>query len=305
MKIVRCSATAIKGYYHCSFMYWLEKILGLESSSGKAALQGTIAHTVFEWMGKLKKRNKTYIDTEWLLDQSWEMHVKQNPGIEIRRETSRGEAADFRKCRTDIESVANSDHSPYKSKIIDIERWFEIEMPGPEWKCSDGQFSSRGFIDLVREIDSDTIEIVDWKTGDRCDYHTRERHTYSTLFRDIQLRLYHFAATELYPQYKNIIVTFYYTSDGGPITVPMSYSDIFGTIDYLWEFFQTVKNDTLLLRNRSWKCKMCSFERSGMCDRVWGELHALGSEYVEKYRNLTFHEQKNIGKRNKDGLSDV
>lgn len=299
MKIVRCSATAIKTYYYCSFKYWLEKILQMESRAGKAALQGTIVHQVFEWMAKLKKRGKTHIDTEWLLDQSWDMHIKLNPSIAIRRVTSRGEAADFKKCRNSIDDVISGDYNPYESVVIDSERWFKLEMPGKEWQCIDEngkltQFAPRGFIDLVREIDDDTIEIVDWKTGDRSDFYTRKKHTYETLMRDIQVRLYHFAATELYPQYKNVIVTFYYTSDGGPITIPLTQADILPTIEYLWKFFQTVKNDTLIMRNRSWQCKMCSFERSGACQKAWSDLHALGSEYVEKkYFQLTFDQQKN------------
>lgn len=271
----------------------------MESRAGKAALQGTIVHQVFEWMAKLKKRDKTHIDTEWLLDQSWDMHIKLNPSIEIRRVTSRGEAADFKKCRNSIDDVINGDYNPYESIVIDSERWFKLEMPGKEWQCIDEngkltQFAPRGFIDLVREIDDDTIEIVDWKTGDRSDFYTRKKHTYETLMRDIQVRLYHFAATELYPQYKNVIVTFYYTSDGGPITIPLTQADILPTIEYLWKFFQTVKNDTLIMRNRSWQCKMCSFERSGACQKAWSDLHALGSEYVEKkYFQLTFDQQKN------------
>ena len=298
MRIVKCSASAIKTYYYCPFKYWMEKILQMESTAGKAALQGTIVHQVFEWMGKLKRKGKTHIDTEWLLDQAWEMHVKRNPEIAIRRVTSRGEAADYKKCRNSITEVLSRHHNPYDLKIIDSERWFELPMPGKEWECLDengkiSQFTARGFIDLVHEIDSDTIEIVDWKTGDRSDFYTREKHDYETLSRDIQVRLYHFAATELYPQYKNVIVTFYFTSDGGPITIPLEPTDIFPTIEYLWKFFQTVKNDTLIIRNRSWKCKMCSFERSGACQRVWSDLHTLGSKYVEKkYTKLTFNQQK-------------
>ncbi len=302
MKIYQCSPSAIKTYNHCSFKYWLEKRLELESPAGKAALQGTIVHQVFEWMGKLKLRNKTYIDPLWLLDQAWIWHVKLNPKIGIRRTTSRGEAADFKKCRLSVEDVCGGDFDPYTSKIIDIEKWFEFEMPGKEWECKNRdnetqQFTSRGFIDLSREINEDTIEIVDWKTGKRQDFYTMKEHTFETLFNDIQVRLYHLAATILYPQYNNVMVTIYYTTDGGPITIPLTQADILSTIEYLWKLFQTVKSDTLLIRNRSWKCRMCAFERSGICQRVWSDLNTIGEEYVkDRYIKLSFEEQEKIAK---------
>jgi hypothetical protein len=302
MKIVKCSASAIKTYYHCSFKYLMEKILKMESLSGKSALQGDIVHQVFEWMCKLKKRKKTYIDPEWLLDQSWDMHIKLNPNIEIRKITSRGEAADFKKCKKSIQTILNSDYNPYRLKIIDIERWFEIEMPGKEWECIDEnnkkhQFTSRGYIDLVHEIDQNTIEIIDWKTGKRADFYTMKSHSFETLMHDIQVRLYHLAATELYPQYRDILVTIYYTSDGGPVTIPLSNNDIIPTISSLMDFFETAKKDTLFIRNRTWKCRMCSFERSGICQRVWSDLHAVGYPYIkDKYTKMSFINQKKIGK---------
>ncbi len=122
-------------------------------------------------------------------------------------------------------------------------------------------------------------------------------HDFETLLHDIQVRLYHLAVTKLYSQYKNVLITIYYTSDGGPITIPLTINDIVPTIGILWKFFQTIKKDSLFMRNRSWKCKMCSFERSGICQRIWGDLHTMGYDYIEdKYREMTFCDQEKIGK---------
>ncbi len=302
MKVVKCSASAIKTYYHCSFKYWLEKILGMESPSGKAALQGTIVHQVFEWMSKFELRNKKRFDPMWMLEKSWNKHTKLEPSVEIRRTTSRGEAADFKKCRLSVEKILDSDFSPYKSKIIDVERWFEIEIPGKEWSCQDGhgqkhQLTCRGRIDLVREIDSETIEIIDWKTGKREDFYTRRLHDFTSLMHDIQVRLYHLAVTELYPQYKNILVTIHYVLDGGPITIPLTREDIIPTISALWKFFDTIKKDSLLIRNRSWTCRMCSFGKSDICQRVWSDFNAMGYGYTkDKYSKMTYEDQKKFGK---------
>ena len=177
-----------------------------------------------------------------------------------------------------------------------------MEIPGEEWKCSDKdgkshQFTVRGFIDLVQEIDSETIEIVDWKTGARNNFYTRRPIDETELMMEIQPRLYHLAAYFLYPKYKNILVTFYYTNSGGPITIALSRDDLSVTIANLYRFFMKVKQDTIISRNRSWACKMCSFENNGMCSRVWSDLHTLGGEYVEdRYQDLNYKEQLAIGK---------
>ncbi len=212
------------------------------------------------------------------------------------------EAADFKKCRVAMETViGNEYYNPYNIKIVDSERWFALEMPGEEWKCLDengkeNQFTSRGYIDLAHEIDDDTLEIVDWKTGVRKSFYTQEPIDEMVLMREIQPRLYHLAAYFLYPKYKNILITFYYTNDSGPITIALSEDDIVMTISALSRFFTTVKNDTLVRRNRSWQCKMCSFNKNDVCTRVWSDLHTLGSDYVQdKYGGLTCKEQLNVG----------
>jgi len=309
MKVVKCSPSAINTYKHCPFSYFLGYILGMESRVGKAALQGSIAHQVFEWMALIRKYRKYQVDPHYLLDKAWAIHIKRNPGIEIRKQTTKidketgdfKEAADFRKCREAIETVIDDQfYNPYGVNVIDAEKWFALEMPGEEWSCVDEygnkhQFAVRGLIDLIHEIDKDTIEIVDWKTGSKSDFHTKQEITDTILMREVQPRIYHLAAFLLYPQYKNVLVTFYYTGDGGPITIALSPEDISMTIAALYRFFREIKQDTLIRRNRHWTCKMCSFERSGICSKVWGDLHTMGNEYVEdQYAKLTFEQQKEI-----------
>jgi len=286
-------------YKHCPFAYYLQYILNQKSDSGKAALQGTIVHQTIDWMAKLKKRGKTNVDPMWLLDRAWDEQVQKNENISIRKVTTRidketgefKEAADFKKCRLAIEEIlANEHYNPYNLDIIDSEKWFRLEMPGKEWEVKNEndepeQFAARGFIDLVHKVDKDTIEIIDWKTGVRKSFYTQKEIDEEVLSREIQPRIYHLASYLLYPQYKNVILTFYYTGDGGPVTIALSHDDVLNTIEYLHRFLMTVKGDTLLRRNRSWKCKMCRFNKEDKCSKIWGDLHTMGGAYVsEKYK---------------------
>ncbi len=311
MRIVKCSASAIGTYNHCPFSYFMHYLLGMESKAGKAALQGSIVHKVLEIMAKRSKREKTNIDPMLLLDLVWDKLTAQSPEIAIRKVTTRidketgelKEAADFKKCRVALENIIKDEfYNPYNLKIIDIERWFALELPGEEWECFDQdgkkrQFTVRGFIDMVHEIDSDTIEIVDWKSGNRTNYHTQEPIDEAVLTREVQPRLYHLAAFFLYPKYKNILITFYYANSGGPITIALSHDDLNQTIVFLYNFLTSVKRDTLIRRNRHWSCKMCSFDRNGICNRIWSDLHTMGGQYVEdRYAKLTCEKQLAIGK---------
>lgn len=283
----------------------------METRAGKAALQGNIVHKVFQLMARIRKRGKKEIDPMLLLDMAWDNLIVKSPEIEIRKVTTRrnketgvlNEAADYRKCRIALETVLANDHyNPYNLKVLNVEKWFALEMPGKEWQCLDKdkklhQFTVRGYIDLVHEIDKETIEIVDWKTGKRKNFYTQKSIDEEELMREVQPRLYHLVAYLLYPKYKNILITFYWTNDKGPITIALSQDDLTMTIAALYRFFTTIKKDTLIRRNRSWGCKMCSFERSNICNRVWSDLHTLGSEYIEKrYVKLDYKGQLEIGK---------
>jgi hypothetical protein len=279
----------------------------METKAGKAALQGNIVHKVLELMAKRRKRGKKNIDPVLLLDHVWDKFTAKFPDIEIRRVTTRidkstgdfKEAADFKKCRIALETVlTDSFYNPYNLKILDVEQWFALEMPDKEWECSDQdgkshQFTVRGYIDLTHEIDKDTIEITDWKTGNRKNFYTQEPVDEIMLTREIQPRLYHLAAYFLYPQYKNILITFFYANEGGPITIALSQDDLAITIESLHRFFNTVKRDTLIRRNRSWRCKnMCSFSKGDICTRVWSDYCTMGSEYVEnRYAQLSCKDQ--------------
>lgn len=297
MKIKHCSHSAINSYNFCVFQYYLSRILGLETVSGKAALQGTIVHEVLETMAKINLHDKKPIDPMIILEKKWEKHVKLNPHIEIRRTTTRGEAADFRKCRESVEKVLASSYNPYQiNKVIRTEKWFSIEHTGPEWQTYDGgQFKSRGFIDLILEIDDNTLEIVDYKTGKKQDLGNFKDKDFWDLINDLQPRLYHLAVRELYPNYDNIIVTFYYINEGGPISFSFNELDELETINRIRSFFEEVKKRKLVTRNRCWKCKMCSFNKGNFCDIIWSDFKMFGLDYLEKeYKNMSFKQQQDL-----------
>lgn len=301
MRINRASASALNTYAHCPFQYYLDYVLGMQQISGKAAVQGNIVHTVLEWIAALARRGKT-LPTDWLLERAWDEWTQGNPHLALRKVTSRGESADYRFCREAIGKVLDHPfYNPTKLKVLAAEQRFDIELPGEDWTVrepdgSTRQFRVTGYIDLVHQLNDETIEIVDYKTGKRQDWRTMKRKDFFALMEDIQPRLYHFAAGQLYPQFKNVLVTFYWIYDGGPITLPFTVEDTLATIGTIYQFFDTVRRDGTMRRNRSWRCKRFCFRgRTGICEAAWADLHARGQDDVEKrYAKLSAEQQQKI-----------
>lgn len=287
MKISHCSPSSINLYKNCQFAYYLKYIIGLESKAGKAALQGTIVHKALQIIAYLSTRGNINIDPFAILEWAWDKCHKANPHIEIRKHTTKKdkmtglpqESADFKKCKKDLQTVLDDPfYNPQHMKIIGIEKWFKMELSGEEWD----RFAIRGFMDLAREIDEDTIEIIDWKTGSRTDIISGKVMSSETLTSAVQARLYYLAAYHIFPKYKNILLTFYYTSDGGPITIALSPSEIPFIIGSVFNFMCTVKHSTILKRSKNWTCKMCSYYKNDICEKIWSDLHMHGSKYIEQ-----------------------
>jgi hypothetical protein len=274
-------------------MYYLKYVLNADQSVGKAAIEGKIVHGTIEAVSKAFKAGGA-IDVEEALSLVWDQEVAQAPHVNLRKETSHGISADYLKARESVNIVLTDKRfSPLHSKIVDIEQRFELTFAGKEWQVTDGSgqlvpFTVTGVMDLVREIDHETVEVIDWKTGKREDFWSGAggvKKEISDLLGDEQLRLYHLAATQLY-EYKNVLLTIYFIRDGGPFTIPFALEDLAPTVAHLWQFMNTVQHDTTLRRTRSWKCRrLCSYGRNGFCEAMWGELHS----HLLDHGHLTKH----------------
>lgn len=286
VQITKLSSSLVSSYTFCNFQYFLRYVLELESTgSGKAATIGTIVHKALEWAARLKKKNKINIDPLWLFDRAW----NENPHPDLRKFTSRGESADYKRCKASFFKVVEDEfYNPYKLKVIDAEKWFEIPFPGPEWEVKKdgkiGQLMVRGYIDLVHELDKDTLEIVDYKTGLRTSPFDKTTMDFYGLTKKLQAKIYFMASKILYPEYKNTIATFYFTQDG-PTSIGLSDEELPQILNELFRIFKSIKDDSLIRRNISWRCKLCPFSKNGVCDNVWSDLNTMGQKYVEmKYK---------------------
>lgn len=136
--------------------------------------------------------------------------------------------------------VINNKDSVLNRKIIGAEVPFEMEFEG---------FKVRGFMDLVTEVNEDTLEVIDYKTGNYA-------KTGDDAFKDLQMRIYSMVAKILFPQYKYVLMTLYYVRKK-PVTVIFGADDDEKTEAFLRDSYQKIVSSVNPPRQKSFKCSWC------------------------------------------------
>jgi len=285
MNIEYVRSSSVNTYEGCQFQYFLEYVLGIPSASGKKALLGTIVHHVLEIMARAKKNNRkhdSYTDHENLLRICWDRYMKEEGhNYDIKN-------ADLTFCKKTLKKVIDSPYNPLNLNVIDVEKRFQIPLTTDGFKFEyydivnklqkSGFYEMRGTSDLVTEIDSETLEIIDWKTGSRKDWNTGVLKDYEYLSsKDIQIRMYDLAMSLIYPKYKTRLLTVNFINDGGPFTVTFDDQQRKETLEILRTKINKIKSNWLPTRLKEtkpkdarWKCKnVCFFGKnktsSGSC----------------------------------------
>jgi len=157
--------------------------------------------------------------------------------------------------KTGIKSEDNPD-----GKVIGVEAQANVS-----WGLDvDGEdIKMKGYIDLVVEYDPETILIVDYKTGYSVPEHDK-------FIRDLQPRMYSYAAKIMYPQYKYHWVQFDYFR-GIPLEHAFTDSDDEQTRQNVVALYNQVKEaKTVKRRGEDWYCKyLCN---RPFCNDKWEEL---------------------------------
>jgi hypothetical protein len=275
----------------CPMQYFIEYNLGIRSPSNKKADKGTIVHKVLEILAyiQLTKQNnesKHYkrqeqfytddilgqididnYDLDHIIDRVYSYytsHFKHHVW----------EVKDYKDCHLWVNKALtahNGDFDPRNRNILQPEQHFDIVI-NKSWAFYsyktpqgnlEGNLAIKGTIDLITQVDDNTIEIVDWKSGRRLDWATGQEKTLEKLQHDPQLRMYHYAVSHLYPQIDHIIFTINFINDGGAFSVCYDKTDLPKTEDMIRQKFETIKNTTKPQLNKSWKCnKLCHFGKT-------------------------------------------
>lgn len=143
---------------------------------------------------------------------------------------------DLKICKTTL----TREKSPLNRKIIGVEVPFKETFEN---------FRVQGFIDLVTEVDEETIEVRDYKTGN---YAKKTDEAW----KDLQMRIYSLVAKKLFPQYKYVLMTLDYLRKE-PVTVCFGPQDDEKTKQFLGRAYNEIIKCEDPQRIKSFKCNWC------------------------------------------------
>lgn len=287
----------------CQLKYYQVYGLGWDDKTNLKAELGTATHKVMEVLGNCKKilqdgGKQVFVDdalgeikftkkglyteqfVQSLIDRSYE-HYKSISVNDFDKKsfTVKVEDENINNTKLFVEKMChralyswNGAYDPRNRTIVDMEPHFDLPI-NEEWAYFDyevdgkslvGQLAIKGTIDTVTSTDDDTIEVIDWKTGQRTVFSTGEEKTYAKLQKDPQLLLYNHAISRLYPKYSTRIMTINFLRDGGPFSMIFDDDDDAMFLKMLKDRFNEIKNAKTLYpvsnSRTSWKCKyLCAF----------------------------------------------
>ncbi len=248
----------------CEHKYYLDYILGYHSPANKKAEQGNVVHKALEMMAQRKLAKQRGVSKfevedygEFTVDGCIPEIAVSLAYNKIKEDTEKygydwDDKKDYNDClKWTWMALEYKDgmFSPLKRHVLESEKFFEIEIDKP-WASYDfeidgkhitGKLGLKGTIDLILDGGDGVIEVVDWKSGAyRKDINTNEEKTHSSFYKDMQLRMYHYALSKLYPD-KEILITIFYIRVGGPFTVSFGPEDLPETEERIRQRWEKIK----------------------------------------------------------------
>ena len=302
-------SSSLGNWEFCEMQYFIQYVLGYKSPANKKAQLGTITHKTMEILANCKKQLQDdpdkgdfiYVDPElddiswdkWSLFKNYFVEDLCRKSFEYYRDKCihNYEESDFdfcyKMCRVLIDNYGGVFDPRYRN-ILDPEPFFDIPIEESwakfNYEGEEFNLAIKGTIDLVTKLDEDTIEVIDYKSGQRKDWATGELKDYNKLMKDTQLLLYNYAISKLYPQYKNRILTIIFLRDGGPFSLTFDEEEE-------QEFLKRLKGKFYDI-SKTRMPKLCSQNRSNFkCTRL---CHYYKTNFPGTNKSICEHVEDNI-----------
>jgi len=272
--INKLSASKFKNYSSCQQRFFLESVLGYRFKSPFRATDiGSISHKFLELLAKTKKAHQEgkdcyedkifgkidiNIDIQSLIKQVYDYYT-------INEYTQHNwEPSDFKKVNKYVNTVLeynNGYWNPLSQNIVDVEKHFELPLQDSWAEIGGSEYLKlNGYIDLVVQVDENTYEIIDYKTGQLKDFHTGEEINHDYLKKDIQVLQYYWAAHHLYGFDKQFFVTMFYIRNEKLFTLELGHEELLQLENRVQNIFSHISANNAPPQSVSWKCKkFCPF----------------------------------------------
>lgn len=276
MHIEKLSPSSFKQWSGCQQAWFISNQLSWRFEKKSASL-GTIVHAVLETLAIIKKSQQdkesvadteigavsnSNFDIDIITDEIYKLYTEK-PELKELGWTDK-EYKDVKKYVTKALTYNNESFNPLKRKIVATERYIKIPVDESWATLSSGkQLAITGIIDLVTDIGSNTLEIVDWKTGQpNTDFLTGAKIDTLFLKEDIQLRIYHYGCSKIYGEKNNYIFTLFFLQKG-PITISFSPEDLDETKERIKKRFLEIHKTQIPKLTKSWKCtRFCDYGKN-------------------------------------------
>jgi len=275
--------------------YFLDYQVGYRSPPHNSkAEQGSVVHKTLELLARKKlaiQNGQTeFIDPElgrFVLDLGTSpeelLDIAYNHSVAKTSYLYDWTSAEYIKCRQSLNKALTYNdgyYNPMNQQIIAPETYFDFTIDKPwaqyNYKMPDGEqitgrLAIRGTMDLLVQIDKETILYCDYKTGARKNWDTGEEKDYKALKKDPQLRIYFLAVKKLFPQYKYVVMEVFYINSGGVIAVHFDDSDIKLSEQMIQKTFDKIKNNFKPKLRRGFHCKWCWYYSHATADSSKGK----------------------------------
>ncbi len=297
----------------CQQKYFLIYVLGQQEPANLKAEKGTIFHKVMELLAKYQVERENVgpvfedselgtIEKVWcetnvpkLLDLSFAHYSKSSPNVFVGKDK-----IDIWKWLQKALTENNGAFDPRGKPVLSPEKSFNFEIDADwasyiyDWQGEkiQGKLGLKGTIDLISYAGKNSLEITDYKTGRRLDWASGKEKDLDKLYADPQLRLYHYAASRIFPEYDHIVLSIYFVNDGGCFTICFDRGMLAETEEMIKKRFFEIRNCTkpkLLSNDHSnWKCtKLCQFYKKkwpgtdqNICGFIRDEIAENGMKHV-------------------------
>ena len=287
MKVKSLSKSSFETYDHCQWKYFLNYDLKKDDGESPSGALGHIAHKILELVSmylkgdvcllvdgeEYKEHSLNKAQYSHLVGKMWESiyeEYKENkPELEKRFPKSKA-----KKIYKALEDIVDTPVTPLTHKTIDVENRFRLEIDGVR---------IGGIIDRVDELDENSIEIIDYKSGGREKLFSskRKKQNETDLINDVQAEMYFLACDYLYPEYDNILVTIFYLIDGGMVSIPFSKNDLPRIIKRVSDKTKEIEENEDPQKHVGWWCKkMCEYGKNGLCRSAWKDKEKYGINFV-------------------------
>lgn len=317
-------------YSFCGQQFFINYVLGWNQQVGKKAEKGTIVHKIMECIAAAKQcvQNKqtSFVDKDIGLvvceDIFTDAFVNDLAERCYEFYTSHSQITDWvpldkKHCAKWTWKALHYNNGMMDPRNLDIvcpelkfdfeikKKWAEYYYVHPkDNEVLHGNLALKGTIDLVTKVSDKVYEITDYKTtsiGRKKDWISGKEKGYKELHEDPQLRIYHYAVHQMYPDLEQVIVTINFINDGGPYTICFDKSEIEKTEEMIRIRFEQIKRDMKpqLLKRDRWKCnKICYFGKTQhpkdksktICQYIHDLTKQKGIDYVTKTQTVDGHD---------------